>query len=82
MYIFQYGCYIPGVPARDLTDDEAKAYGVRESPAYVHDMFDGVGVLDDPPEPVRPEDDPDITGVIDDEDRELEQEVQDNVDSN
>ena len=27
---------IPGVPARDLTDEEAEEYGVTESPLYVH----------------------------------------------
>ena len=26
---------IPGVPARDLTDEEAEDYGVTESPLYV-----------------------------------------------
>lgn len=28
------GEFLPGVPARDLTDDEAKEYGVEASPLY------------------------------------------------
>jgi len=33
-YTAKDGEYIPGVPARDLTDAEAKQYGVEDSPIY------------------------------------------------
>lgn len=33
-YKYVGGGFIPGVPARDLTDAEAKEFGVEESPLY------------------------------------------------
>ncbi len=35
MHKYQGGGFIPGVPARDLTDAEAEQYGVTNSPLYV-----------------------------------------------
>lgn len=33
-FVGQPGQFIAGVPARDLNDDEAEAYGVKDSPLY------------------------------------------------
>ena len=34
MYKYTGAGFIPGVPARDLTDEEAQEYGVTDSPLY------------------------------------------------
>lgn len=33
-FVGKQGQFIAGVPARDLTDDEADEYGVTDSPLY------------------------------------------------
>jgi hypothetical protein len=34
MIIYKGAGFIPGVPARDLTDEEAKEYAIADSPLY------------------------------------------------
>ena len=34
VYVGGPGQFIAGVPARDLSDDEAEEYGVQDSPLY------------------------------------------------
>lgn len=42
MYLYKGPDFVPGVPARDLTNAEAKDYGVEDSPVYVKDGLNAV----------------------------------------